>query len=160
MLIRSILFVIFTFFIADYAFASTIRTFSYATVSVNKVKDFAQNKVNTLGTSRQIYRGNIVYVAVKQNIGPNAYFRFDDAGGKWIHSTITATEYGIGLIQEKIIQELVIAQQNSFFIAVHGGSRGFDIVGGGRIVVPWGCTKCRVTITDIGKELESLSIIY
>ena len=67
MLIRSISFVIFTFFIADYALASTIRTYSYATVSVNKVKDFAQNKVNALGTSRQIYRGNIVYVAVKQS---------------------------------------------------------------------------------------------
>ena len=160
MLIRSISFVIFTFFIADYALASTIRTYSYATVSVNKVKDFAQNKVNALGTSRQIYRGNIVYVAVKQNIGPNAYFRFDHAGGKWIPSTITTTEYDFGLIQEKIMQELVVVQQNSFFITVHGGSRGFDIIGGGRIAVPWVCSKCRVTITDIDTELESLSIIY
>ena len=55
MLIRSILLVIFTFFIADYAFATTIRTFSYATVSVTKIQDFAQNKVNGLSQSHQIY---------------------------------------------------------------------------------------------------------
>ena len=160
MLIRSILFVIFTFFIANNAFANTIRTFSYATVFVSEVEEFAQGKVNGLSQSRQIYNGNIVYVAVRQSKGDNAYYRFDDAGGKWFPSTITATEYDFGLIQEKIMQELFAAQQNSFFITVHGGSRGFDIIGGGRIAVPWVCSKCRVTITDIDTELESFSITY
>jgi len=81
MLIRTVLIVIITFFIADVSYANTIRTFSYNIHFDSDTQGYAEDKVAGLNSSRRIYEGNIVYVKIKQNIGPNAYFRFYSAGG-------------------------------------------------------------------------------
>jgi len=148
MLIRFFIAVIATFFIADSSLANTIKTFSYNTVFVSNTQVYAQGKVNALSSSSGIYRGNIVYVRVKQSRGPNGHFRFDDVGGNWMPSAIPRSDFYHGQIQEEIIQNLDSNFRDSFFITVHGGAMGFDIIGG-QIAIPWVCQACRVIITDI-----------
>lgn len=151
MIIRIISTVVMTFFLVGMSHAtSTIRTFSYETVFVANTTQFALDKVNSLSSSNRIYRGDIVYVRVKQIRGQNAHFRFDDAGGQWIPHAISSSDYQTGKIQERIMQELANPYRGDFFWMAHAGQRGFDIIGGG-YASTWNC-GCRVIITDITDE--------
>ncbi len=146
--------------VAFNASATAIKSITLKPASTNNPMQYA---VTEMGKRNDVFQGDILYVAVVQTVAVETnYYRLDFAGGNWVALEINLTQFTDGEIQEQILQELMDdVQRLTFFATVHGGARGFNLTlgqsGSVGIAIPWVCSQCRVTITDLptdGVEYE------